>query len=83
MIIKLMDYKCNKHSVDIPDDTEYITIKVVTGDMIMTSPRLFDTDIYHNRLIDHYDGKITINRKDFNQLNSIENSYEILKLNNN
>lgn len=43
MKIVLRNYNNSRIHVEIPDDTEYIEGKVVSGDMIMTYPFYVDT----------------------------------------
>ena len=43
MKIKLLDYKGEPTFVDIPDNTEKISIIIVSGNMIMTYPVICDS----------------------------------------
>ena len=79
MKITLLDYAGGKHYVEIPDDTEVITGKVVSGDMIMTSPIYYDTG-KDTRVIDSYDDSFTIERENFHKLDKMLDPYEIFEL---
>lgn len=79
MKITLLDYNGAKHYVEIPDDTTTITGKVVSGDMIMTSPIYYDTGEY-TRTMDFDDGGFTIEREDFHKLDKISDPYEIFEI---
>lgn len=78
MKIRLLDYKDSEFFVDIPDSTESITIKVVTGDMIITDPVYFDTS--NRRLENFNDGVVTLKKEQFHYLNEIRNSYELFDI---
>lgn len=75
MKIRLLNYEGKKHYVEIPDDTEQIVVSVVSGDMILESPKYYDTGNF--RAMDFYDGSVTIKKDKFNEFNNVENSYEI------
>lgn len=79
MKITLLDYAGGKHYVEIPDYTETITGRVVSGDMIMTSPVYYDTggDI---RMMNFNDGSFTIEREDFHKLDEMSDPYEIFEI---
>lgn len=79
MKITLLDYSGAKHYVEIPDYTETITGRVVSGDMIMTSPIYYDTGEY-TRTRNFNDGSFTIDREDFHKLDKMLDSYEIFEL---
>lgn len=79
MKITLLDYSGAKHYVEIPDDTMVITGKVVSGDMIMTSPTYYDTG-EHTRRMNFHDGGFTIERKNFHKLDKMSDPYEIFEL---
>lgn len=80
MDITLLDYTGKQHTVSIPDDTEEIQIKVVSGDMIMLSPIFFDTDIEHTRMYNFNDGEYIINKDKFQALSSLTSSYDLYDL---
>ena len=75
MKIRLLDYAGTPTFVEIPDDTDTIEIKVVTGDMIMTSPVYKDSS--NSRMMGFYDGEVTLTRDQFHYLDEIETSYEL------
>jgi hypothetical protein len=79
MTITLLDYAGGKHYVEIPDYTETITGKVVSGDMIMTSPIYYDTGEY-TRTMNFNDGSFTIDRENFHRLDEMSDPYEIFEL---
>lgn len=79
MKITLLDWSGAKHYVEIPDDTETITGRVVSGDMIMTSPIYHDTG-EHTRTMNFHDGGFTIERENFHRLNEISDSYDVFEL---
>ena len=79
MNVRLLDYKDSEFFVDIPDDTESITIKVITGDMVMTDPIHFDTS--NHRLVNFNDGIVTLKRDQFHYLDEVRNSYELFNIN--
>ena len=79
MKITLLDWNGAKHYVEIPDDTEAIAGKVVSGDMIMTSPIYYDTGEY-TRTMNFNDGGFTIERENFHKLDKMSDSYEIFEL---
>lgn len=80
MDITLLDYTGKQHIVSIPDNTEEIQIKVVSGDMIMLSPIFFDTDIKHTRRQNFNDGEYIINKDKFQALSSLTSSYDLYDL---
>lgn len=77
MKIRLLDYLDNEHFVEIPDNTEEIVIKVLSGDMVMTSPIDYDTS--NDRIMDFYDGEVVLTKDEFYKLNEIETSYDIFE----
>lgn len=79
MKITLLDYAGGKHYVEIPDDTMVITGRVVSGDMIMTSPVYYDTG-EDSRMMNFNDGSFTIERENFHRLNEISDSYDVFEL---
>jgi hypothetical protein len=79
MKITLLDYAGGKHYVEIPDDTMVITGRVISGDMIMTSPVYYDTG-EDSRMMNFNDGSFTIERKDFHKLDKMLDPYEIFEL---
>lgn len=79
MNIGLLDWSGKKHTVEIPDNTEEVTIKLVSGDMILLKPVYFDTGL-GTRDIYLYDGECTINRDKFKELSSLKSSYDLFSL---
>lgn len=79
MKITLLDWSGKKHRVEIPDDTETITGRVVSGDMIMTSPIYHDTG-ENTRMMNFNDGSFSVDRKDFHKLDKMSDPYEIFEL---
>lgn len=78
MNIKLLDYLGKETIVSIPYDTKEVTIKLISGDMMMVKPFKKDTGI--NRVIDFYDGQVTIKKENFNKLNELKDSYKIFEI---
>lgn len=79
MKIRLLNYEGKKHYVEIPDDTEQIVVSVISGDMILESPKYYDTGNF--RTMDFYDGSVTIKKDKFNEFNNVEDSYGIFEIN--
>lgn len=79
MNIDLLDWSGKKHTVEIPDNTEEITIRLVSGDMILLNPVYFDTGL-DTREIYLYDGEYTINKDKFKELSSLKSSYDLFDL---
>lgn len=78
MEIRLLDYRDSEFFVDIPDDTESITIKVICGNMVMTHPVYFD--ISDCRFANVNDGVVTLKKEQFHYLNEIRNSFELFDI---
>lgn len=78
MKIRLLDYKHDEYFVEIPDDTDEITIKVISGDMVMTSPVRYDTSDV--RMMNYYDGEFTLHRNDFHFLDKIRSTCEFMSV---
>ena len=76
MKIRLLDFSGVEHFVEIPDDTNEITIKVISGDMVMTSPFRYDTS--DDRLMNYYDGEFTLQKQDFHVLDEVKNTHEFM-----
>lgn len=79
MNIDLLDWSGKKHSVEIPDDTEEVTIKLVSGDMILLKPVYFDTGL-GTKDTHFYGGEYTITRDKFKALSSLKGSYDLFSL---
>ncbi len=82
MIIQLLDYSGKKYPVDVPDNTQEIFIRVISGDMVLLEPIYFDTG-KDTRAFSFLDGKYIIERKDFDKLSSFTSSYDLSSLNDN
>lgn len=78
MTITLLDYAARSYKVEIPDDTEYISGIVVSGDQILEYPHHFDTGV--KRMMDFYDGSFKITKENFSKLKTMEDPYDIFKL---
>lgn len=52
-----------------------VTIKIISGDMVMINPVHFDTS--SDRIMDFYDGTVTLDKKEFYKLEKIKNSYDL------
>ena len=76
MKIKLLDYIGEPTFVDIPDNTEKISIIIVSGDMIMTYPVICDSCSVL-RTLSFLDGMYIITKENFDKLNNLTNSYDI------
>ena len=78
MKIRLLNYKGDEHFVKIPDDTDEIIIKVISGDMVMTSPFRYDTS--DDRLMNYYDGEFTLQKQDFHVLDEVRSTNEFISV---
>lgn len=79
MKITLRNWNNKRISIEIPDNTEYISGMVVSGDMVMEYPFHFDTDVFKNRMISFRDGSFKIERKDFSKLDADDfNIYDLI-----
>ena len=76
MKIKLLYYKGESTFVEIPDNTEKISIIVASGDMIMTYLVIYDScsELRTSSLLD---GVYIITKDNFDKLNNLTNSYDI------
>lgn len=79
MKIKLLNYAGVSHEVEIPDDTEYITGHVISGDMVLEYPVRYDTGAA-DRIKNYYDGSFRVARKDFDKLEKLTDPYDIFEL---
>jgi hypothetical protein len=79
MKITLLAWNGVSHEVNIPDDTEYITGQVISGDMVLEYPVHYDTGA-RNRIMDFNDGSFRVARKDFDKLEKLTDPYEIFEL---
>lgn len=73
MKITLRNYSNSRIHVDIPDDTEYIEGKVLSGDMVMTYPFYFDTS--NERVMAFEDGYFHFDKDAFHLLD--EDDFDI------
>lgn len=80
MIIQLLDYSGKKYPVDVPDNTQEIFIRVISGDMVLFEPIYFNTG-KDTRAFSFFDGEYIIERKDFDKLSSFTSSYDLSSLN--
>lgn len=78
MTIILLDYAARSYEVEIPDNTEYISGIVVSGDQILEHPFHFDTG--KGRIMHFYDGSFKVTKENFNKLKTMKNPYDIFEL---
>ena len=78
MRIKLLDWEGFANWVDVPDDTQEVSGVILSGDMVMERP--IHADASDNRFFNFYDSAWVVKRKDFDKLNAIEKSYDVLNL---
>ena len=76
MKIKLLDYKGKSTFVEIPDNTEKISIIIASGDMIMTYPVICDS-CSELRTLSFLDEVYIITKENFDKLNNLTSSYEV------
>lgn len=76
MKIRLLDFSGDEHFVEVPDGTDEITIKVISGDMVMTSPFRYDTS--DTRLMNYFDGEFTLQKQDFHVLDEVKTTNEFM-----
>lgn len=76
MKIRLLDYLHKEHFVEVPDNTQQITIKVVSGDMVMLSPVKYDTS--NTREVNYNDGIFTLQKNQFSILESVDSSFDFI-----
>lgn len=79
MKITLLNWNGTKYDVEIPDDTEYISGQVISGDHVLMYPIHFDTGM-GTRTMAFHDGSFRIKRKDFKKLSELTNSYDIFTI---
>lgn len=84
MKVRLLDYADREYWVDIPENTEYLEGKIISGDMVLAKPIFFDTGDTEQctRLKNYFDGRFKISIKDLEKFNSIEKSYDVFDLEN-
>lgn len=78
MEIKLYDYNRRAVMVNIPDDATVVCGLVVSGDMVMNYPILFDTG-EGSRWNDHIEGYWKVEVAELQEFNLRKSSYDILK----
>lgn len=78
MKISLFDYNSVKHEVEIPDNTQEISGIILSGDMVMLKPFLYDTG--NGRIQDLYDGTFTIKKDKLKSTNHCKTVDECLDL---
>lgn len=74
--LQVLQKKDLKNIVEIPDNTEKISIIIANGDMIMTYPVIYDS-YPESRTLSFLDGVYIINKENFDKLNNLTNSYDI------
>lgn len=78
MKIKLLDFEGTATWVDVPDETQEVSGVILSGDMVMEQP--LHKDSSDCRTQDFYDGFWSVKREDFDKLNAITKSYDVLNL---
>lgn len=76
--IRLLNHKGRERFIVVPNNIESTTIKVYSGDMVMTYP--YHKDSSCNREIDFYDGTFIIPKKNFENLNNLPNKWTLKML---
>lgn len=79
MTIQLLDYKGRKFPVEIPDNTQELHIKIISGDMILLEPIYFATG-KTSRSYDFNDGEYFIKKENFDKMNNLSESYKLIEL---
>lgn len=77
MKLRLLNYAGEEYFCEVPDNTEQITINIISGDMVMINPVYFDTS--NNRMMNFHDGTVVLNKEKFHKLEEIDNSYDLFK----
>ena len=75
MKLRLLNYAGEEYFCEVPDNTEQVTINMISGDMVMVGPVYFDTS--NDRIIDFYGGTIVLNKEKFYRLEKINHSYDL------
>ena len=75
MKLRLLNYAGEEYFCEVPDNTEQVTINIISGDMV--DPVYFDTS--NDRMIDFYSGTVILNKEEFHKLEKINNSYDLLE----
>ena len=79
MTIQLLDYKGKKFPVEVPNNTQELHIKIISGDMVLLEPIYFDTG-KDSRSYNFNDGEYFIKRENFNKMNNLSESYKLIEL---
>ena len=84
MKVRLLDYLHREHWVEIPDDTEFIEVEIISGDMVLAKPIFFDTGDAEicQRIMHFFDGRFKIPIKELEKFNSMETAYDVYDLGN-
>ena len=84
MKVRLLDYADREYWVDIPENTDYIEGKIISGDMVLAKPIFFDTGDTEQctRTKNFFDGEFVIPIKELERFNSLKNSYDVFDLEN-
>ena len=77
MKLRLLNYAGEERFCEVPNNTEQVTINIITGDMIMINPVYFDTS--NDRMMDFYDRTIILNKEEFHKLEKINKSYDLFE----
>ena len=77
MKLRLLDYTGKEYFCEVPDNTEQVTINIVSGDMVMVDPVHFDTS--NTRIMGFYDGTVTLSKEEFYKLDKVEDSYDLFR----
>ena len=77
MKLRLLNYAGIEHFCEVPDNTEQVTINIISGDMIMINPVYFDTS--NDRIIDFYNVTVVLNKEEFHKLEKINESYDLFE----
>lgn len=77
MKLRLLDYAGKEHFCEVPDNTEQVTINIISGDMVMIDPVYFDTS--NDRMMNFHDGTVVLNKEEFHKLEEIDDSYDLFK----
>lgn len=77
MKLRLLDYAGKEHFCEVPDNTEQVTINIISGDMVMIDPVYFDTS--NDRMMSFHDGTVVLNKEEFHKLEEIDDSYDLFK----
>lgn len=76
--VVLRDYAGMPVPIEIQDNVEFISGVIISGDMVMKYP--FYKNSNNTRTHNFYDGTFSVSKKNFEKMNSLQDSYEIQKL---